>query len=198
MSNDYRFLARWRLRGSPEEVATVLSDAQDLPRWWPSVYLDVQVVEDGDAQGIGREVELWTKGWLPYTLRWRFTTLRNDGPGGISLRADGDFVGGGTWIFVKDGDYVNLLRLADPRREAAAPPLDLADAARVQCQPPLGDAQGRGQHASRARPAPSSRRLRRPGRLPTRTDLRTADSLPTTRRLKRATQPPDDGSRMKR
>jgi hypothetical protein len=107
MSNEYHFLTRWRLPATPDEVAAVLSDAQDLPRWWPSVYLDVQVVEDGDAHGIGRVVDLWTKGWLPYTLRWRFTTTRNDGAGGIALRADGDFVGGGTWAFVRDGEDVN-------------------------------------------------------------------------------------------
>jgi hypothetical protein len=45
MSNEYHFLTRWRLRATPEEVDAVLSDAQDLPRWRPSVFLDVQVVE---------------------------------------------------------------------------------------------------------------------------------------------------------
>jgi hypothetical protein len=89
------------------EVADILRDPRDLTRWWPSVYLDVQVIDDGDdAQGVGRVVDLWTKGWLPYTLRWRFTALRNDGASGISLRADGDFVGGGTWTFIPDGDDV--------------------------------------------------------------------------------------------
>ena len=106
MSNEYHFVSRWRLRASAEEVAEVLRDARELPRWWPSVYLDVQVVEEGDARGIGRVVDLWTKGWLPYTLRWRFTTTRNDGPGGLSLHADGDFVGEGTWTFIIDGDHV--------------------------------------------------------------------------------------------
>ena len=84
----------------------MLQDARELPRWWPSVYLEVRVLDDGDVRGVGRVVDLWTKGWLPYTLRWRFTTTRNDGPGGISLRADGDFVGEGTWTFIPDGDHV--------------------------------------------------------------------------------------------
>ena len=35
-----------------------------------------------------------------------FHDLRNDGAGGLSLRADGDFFGGGTWTFITDGDYV--------------------------------------------------------------------------------------------
>jgi hypothetical protein len=107
VSNEYHFLTRWRLQATPGDVAAVLSDAEDLPRWWPSVYLDVNVIEEGDASGVGRTIDLWTKGWLPYTLRWRFTTTRNDGAGGIALRADGDFVGGGIWTFVKDGDHCN-------------------------------------------------------------------------------------------
>jgi Polyketide cyclase / dehydrase and lipid transport len=107
VSNEYHFITRWQLRATAEEVAEILRDPRDLTRWWPSVYLDVQVIDDGEgAQGVGRVVDLWTKGWLPYTLRWRFTTLRNDGAGGISLRADGDFVGGGTWTFIPDGDDV--------------------------------------------------------------------------------------------
>lgn len=106
MSSEYHFISRWQLDARADEVAAVLSDARELTRWWPSVYLEVRVIEDGDARGIGRVVDLWTKGWLPYTLRWRFTTIRNDGVGGISLRADGDFVGEGTWTFVPRGDQV--------------------------------------------------------------------------------------------
>jgi hypothetical protein len=107
VSSDYHFITRWRVRATPAEVATVLSDPAELPRWWPSVYLEVRTVHEGDKRGVGRVVDLWTKGWLPYTLRWRFTTTRNDGEHGISLRADGDFVGTGTWIFKRDGEYVN-------------------------------------------------------------------------------------------
>ncbi|MFN2582554.1 MAG: polyketide cyclase [Candidatus Dormibacteria bacterium] len=106
MAADYHFRTRWRVPGTREEVADVLRDATDLVRWWPSVYLDVRLVEPGDEDGVGRVVELWTKGWLPYTLQWRFTTTRNSGADGLSLRAEGDFVGNGTWIFKQDGPYV--------------------------------------------------------------------------------------------
>jgi hypothetical protein len=104
---DYHFVTRWRVEGTRPEVAEVLGDAADLPRWWPSVYLDVQVLADGDENGVGREVDLLTKGWLPYTLRWRFTTTRNDGADGIALDADGDFVGRGVWTFTQDGPWVD-------------------------------------------------------------------------------------------
>ncbi|HYL71328.1 MAG TPA: polyketide cyclase [Candidatus Dormibacteraeota bacterium] len=105
--NEYHFITAWRVEGTREEVATVLRDASDLPRWWPSVYLDVRVVSEGDKHGIGREVDLWTKGWLPYTLRWRFTTTRNDGVNGLALRAAGDFEGEGVWTFRQDGGFVD-------------------------------------------------------------------------------------------
>jgi hypothetical protein len=107
VSNEYHFITTWRLEGTREEVAEVLRDPRDLPRWWPSVYLDVRVTTDGDARGVGRVAELLTKGWLPYTIRWRFTTTRNDGPHGLALHADGDFVGEGVWTFRQDGAFVD-------------------------------------------------------------------------------------------
>ncbi len=109
VSNDYHFITRWRLEATREEVAAVLRDAVDLPRWWPSVYLDVRLVHEGDERGVGRVVDLWTKGWLPYTLRWRFTTTRNDEPNGLALRAAGDFVGTGVWTFTQDGAFVDAV-----------------------------------------------------------------------------------------
>ncbi|HUX88422.1 MAG TPA: hypothetical protein VMW65_15580 [Chloroflexota bacterium] len=68
-SNDYQFITHWRVPGTIEEVATILNDPLDLPRWWPSVYLKVQELEPADQHGVGRVIDLYTKGWLPYTLR---------------------------------------------------------------------------------------------------------------------------------
>ena len=75
MSNQYEFLTRWRVEGTCGEVADVLSDALDLPRWWPSVYLHVEELTPADANGLGRRVRLHTKGWLPYTLIWEFVLV---------------------------------------------------------------------------------------------------------------------------
>jgi hypothetical protein len=109
MSNDYHFITRWRVEGQREEVAEVLRDPRELPRWWPSVYLNVRVLEEGAPDGVGRVVDLWTKGWLPYTLRWRFTTTENRGADGSALKAEGDFVGEGRWTFIQDGPYADAL-----------------------------------------------------------------------------------------
>jgi hypothetical protein len=104
-SNDYHFITYWRVPGTVEEVAGILAEARDLPRWWPSVYLDVQQLSPGDERGLGKEVSLYTKGWLPYTLRWSFTVTEVHA-NGFSLEARGDFVGRGIWTFVPDGSDV--------------------------------------------------------------------------------------------
>ena len=101
-TNDYHFISRWRVPGSVEEIAAIIADAGGLTRWWPSVYLAVRELEPGDASGLGKVIDLYTKGWLPYTLRWQFrvTELRADG---FAIEAWGDFVGRGIWSFAQEG-----------------------------------------------------------------------------------------------
>ena len=101
-ANEYAFLTTWHIPARPDEIAAVLADAQGLERWWPSVYLKVTVIEGGDARGIGKVVDLHTKGWLPYTLKWRFTVTESDPPRGFALTAEGDFVGRGIWTIAPE------------------------------------------------------------------------------------------------
>ena len=105
--NDYHFITHWRVESTIDEVSRILSDASDLVRWWPSVYLEVKTLEPGDEHGLGKVVRLYTKGWLPYTLRWDFrvTEVR---PNGFTLVAWGDFDGRGIWTFGQDGPWVNI------------------------------------------------------------------------------------------
>lgn len=107
-TNDYHFITHWRVKSQVEEVAQILQDAPDLARWWPSVYLQVVELESGDAQGVGKVVSLYTKGWLPYTLRWKFRVSQVDWPHSFTLQAWGDFNGRGIWTFVQDGEWVNI------------------------------------------------------------------------------------------
>ena len=106
-TNEYHFITHWQVESTLEEVGKIIGDAHSLSRWWPSVYLDVQVLEPGDEQGLGRVIDLYTKGWLPYTLRWNFrvTEIRKDG---FTLVASGDFDGRGIWTFEQDGPWVNI------------------------------------------------------------------------------------------
>ena len=102
-SNEYHIITEWHVRGTIEEVADILSQATDLARWWPSVYLDVQQMEPGDENGLGKVVRLYTKGWLPYTLHWTFRVTESSYPHGFALEAWGDLVGRGIWKLKQEG-----------------------------------------------------------------------------------------------
>src|SRR5215475_215824 len=101
-TNDYHFITSWHVEGTVNEVADVLKKGEDLPRWWPSVYLAVEVLEPGDEDGVGKVVSLYTKGWLPYTLKWQFRVIESRYPYGFTLEAWGDFNGRGIWTFEQD------------------------------------------------------------------------------------------------
>lgn len=107
-TNEYHFVTRWRVRATPAEVFSILDDAPGLARWWPAVYLDARVVEPGDSSGHGALVELFTKGWLPYTLRWRFRVREKRPPEHLAIEALGDFVGSGVWTLVADGEHTSV------------------------------------------------------------------------------------------
>jgi hypothetical protein len=106
-ANEYHFITYWRVEGTLQEVADIIGNGPDLVRWWPSVYLDVKQLEPGDENGLGRVVSLYTKGWLPYTLRWQFRVIEITS-NGFTLEAWGDFVGQGKWTFEQDGSMVNI------------------------------------------------------------------------------------------
>lgn len=97
--NAYHFITHWKLDASCEEVYRTLEDVDGLVKWWPSVYLDIKILEKGKPGGLGKVVALYTKGWLPYTLKWQFRVTQVDFPNGYTLEAWGDFVGKGIWRF---------------------------------------------------------------------------------------------------
>ena len=107
-TTNYHFIDRWRVQGNVKEVADILEDPLSLPRWWPSVYFDVEELERGGEHGIGRLIRLRAAGWLPYTLRIDFRTVESRYPHGFSMKATGDLEGIGVWTFEQDGDYVNI------------------------------------------------------------------------------------------
>lgn len=98
----YHLVTIWRLNATLEQVAAVLADVERLTEWWPSVYLEVRELSPGHENGLGKEVQLLTKGWLPYTLRWTFRVTEVDGHR-VVLTPTGDFSGRGEWTFLQDG-----------------------------------------------------------------------------------------------
>ena len=106
--NDYHFMTHWQVKSTVEEVANILTNPTDLVRWWPSVYLHVQEVEPGDENGIGRVFDLYTRGWLPYTLRWQSRVTKYNYPHDFALEASGDLAGRGIWSLEQEGEWVKI------------------------------------------------------------------------------------------
>jgi hypothetical protein len=106
--NDYHFVTRWLVPGTPREVSDVLGNPVDLPRWWPSVYLEAEEIAAGAPDGVGRIVRLHTRGWLPYTLDWTLHVTESRDPHGFLFVAEGDFDGRGEWTFESAGAWVGV------------------------------------------------------------------------------------------
>ena len=102
-SNEYHFTSDWQVEGTVDEVSAIITDTVSLPRWWPSVYLDVTVLQPGLKDGTQKAVRLLTRGWLPYSLDWTLRVTESRHPHGLTLEAEGDFSGRGIWHFVQDG-----------------------------------------------------------------------------------------------
>ena len=105
---DYRFFTKWQVTGNVEEVAEIFEDAPGLARWWPSVYLRVDMLEPGGSDGVGAVFDLYTKGWLPYTLSWKVRVIENRHPFGYTMEAMGDFIGKAILVFAQDGPEVGI------------------------------------------------------------------------------------------
>ncbi|MEZ4405753.1 MAG: SRPBCC family protein [Polyangiales bacterium] len=108
-SNEYEFQTKWRVEATPDEVFDILSQPEELPRWWPSVYLAVEELDLGDESGVGRVVRFHTKGWLPYTLDWTARVTEVDRPGRVRLAAYGDLEGEGHWTLTADGAFTDIV-----------------------------------------------------------------------------------------
>jgi hypothetical protein len=104
--NHYHFISRWRVKGSCEEVVEILTDLEDFPNWWPSVYLAVETLLPQ------AHYRTHTKGWLPYSMKWDilpdWTNYKKFYPRVLDVRVKGDFIGKGTWFLAEDGDFVNI------------------------------------------------------------------------------------------
>jgi hypothetical protein len=107
-SHHYQFLTRWRMEATPEEVYPIIDDTPSYVRWWPAVWLRVEILDPGDSNGIGNRVRLTTKGWLPYILSWQGTAVEKIFPQRAVFQASGDFEGRGTWTFRPDGSFVDI------------------------------------------------------------------------------------------
>ena len=107
-SNEYRFVTRWRVEGTVDEVYRILDNPVDYVRWWPAVWLRAEIVDAGDANGVGKLLRFTSRGRLPYALRWTARTVEKNPPRTLVVKASGDFDGEGRWTLTQDGSHVDI------------------------------------------------------------------------------------------
>lgn len=107
MFNSYRFVTRWRLPATAERIYRLLEDIPTLRTYWPSLYKEAAVVEEGNGR-VGKTVSVITKGFLPYEIRWHFRVTESNPFSGFRIEAWGDLQGSGSWSFLENGDVTDV------------------------------------------------------------------------------------------
>ena len=93
---EYQFLTTWCLDAPLEAIFDVLNDSPGYPRWWKGV-VSVEVVEAGDAIGVGELDRFTWRSVLPYSLGFDLRVTQVKRPYLIEGCVSGELEGVGTW-----------------------------------------------------------------------------------------------------
>jgi len=96
-ANRYHVVCQWRVLGTLDEIYALLSHPEDLPRWWPAMFLESLPILSGDEEGFATVTRLESRGWLPYVHRWHTSIEEAEQPTALAFRAWGDFKGQIKW-----------------------------------------------------------------------------------------------------
>ena len=104
----YEFLTTWCVDVPIERVFEVLGDSAAYPEWWKGVTA-VEMLERGDANGIGERARFSWRSTLPYTLQFESRKTRVEPPHLIEGHASGELEGVGTWHLFAGPDATAVL-----------------------------------------------------------------------------------------
>ena len=96
--SEYSFVTNWSFEAPLERVWAEIEDADAWPNWWKGV-LAVELLNDGDADGIGSIRRTTWKSALPYKLTFDSEIVRVEKLKLIEVRAFGQLEGRGLWSF---------------------------------------------------------------------------------------------------
>jgi len=103
---DYKFLTTWCVDASIEQVWEILNETKSYPERWKGVH-SVELLRDGDDQGVGQVNRFSWRSVLPYTLRFDMRVTRVERPHLIEGQATGELEGRGVWrLYEGDGTAV--------------------------------------------------------------------------------------------
>jgi len=98
----YHFVTEWTFDAPIDAVWEELSHPERWPKWWPGV-TKVELIEPGDAAGLGAYRRFTFRSALPYKLRFKMRTTKLNRPQEMEGVADGELSGVGRWTLVSRG-----------------------------------------------------------------------------------------------
>jgi hypothetical protein len=94
-ATDFDVVTRWHLEARPEELTDILLDPDILSRWATTVFMACEVIDRGAADGMGMEIQVHTKGFLPHSFFFGGRVTALEPHRWMEFDVHGDFVGRG-------------------------------------------------------------------------------------------------------
>jgi hypothetical protein len=101
-STQFHLVTQWVMAAPPVSVWEALSKPEGWPTWWRAVER-VELIEPGDASGLGAYRRFTWRTALPYTIVFNMRTTRIEPLSIIEGRADGELDGTGRWTLSPGG-----------------------------------------------------------------------------------------------
>jgi len=101
-ASDYQLVTWWSLPVAVDIVWEELMHPERWPEWWKGVRA-VQLLESGDANGVGAYRRMTWRSALPYELTFNMRTTAIEPRRRIEGVADGELCGRGTWTLTAQG-----------------------------------------------------------------------------------------------
>ena len=101
-ARDFHLTTEWRLEAPTDQVWALLTAVEAWPGWWKAVKR-VELVQAGDADGIGAVRRMTWRTALPYALSFDMCTTRVEPNILIEGQASGELDGLGRWTLRADG-----------------------------------------------------------------------------------------------
>jgi uncharacterized protein YndB with AHSA1/START domain len=93
---EFNLITNWTLAAPREAVWRELTKPEDWPAWWRAVE-HVELLDAGDADGVGALRRMTWRTALPYSLTFDMRTVRVEPMSVIEGRAEGELSGVGRW-----------------------------------------------------------------------------------------------------
>jgi uncharacterized membrane protein len=103
----YNFVTVWKYAAPVEKIWPLMRDAENWPSWWKGVR-KVEVLQHGDANGIGTLRRFTWRSQLPYNLVFDSRIVRQVPNQEIAGEVSGELAGSGVWYLSQEGAITKM------------------------------------------------------------------------------------------